>query len=65
MKLDRADMLCMEYMSSGDSRTYLLAIDSLLPFWSEFPLQSKDLKLKAKKRHLKSPPWFLIHIQGG
>lgn len=32
MKLDRADMLCVEYVSCGDSSTYLLPIDSLLPF---------------------------------
>lgn len=65
MKLDRADMLCMEYVSCGDSSTYLLPIDSLLPFWSKFPLQSQDLKLKAKKRRLKSSSWFYMHIQGG
>lgn len=47
MKLDLADMLCMEYMSCGDGSTYLLPIDSLLPFWSEFPLQTQDFKLKA------------------
>lgn len=65
MKLDRADMLCMEYVSCGDSSTYLLPIDSLLPFWSKFPLQSQDLKLKAKKSHLKSSSWFYMHIQEG
>lgn len=65
MKLDLADMLCMEYMSCGDSSTYLLPIDSLLPFGSEFSLQSQDEKLKAKKRRWKknTSSWFYIPIQ--
>lgn len=51
-KLDLADVLCMEYMSAGDSSTYLLPIDSLLPFWSKFPLQWQDWKLKGKEKTL-------------
>lgn len=42
MKLYLADMLCMEYVSCEDSSTYLLPIDSFLPFGTEFPLQSQD-----------------------
>lgn len=52
MKLDLADMLRMEYMSAGDSSTYPLPIDSLLPFWSKFSLQSQDWNLKDKEKFL-------------
>lgn len=51
-KLDLADVLCMEYMSAEESSTYLLSIDSLLPFWSNFSLQWQDWKLKGKERTL-------------
>lgn len=53
-KLDLADVPCMEYMSAGDSGTYLPPIDSLLPFGSGLALQSQDWKLKGKGRPLKS-----------
>lgn len=53
-KLDLADVPCMEYMSAGDSGTYLPPIDSLLPFGSGLTLQSQDWKLKGKRRPLKS-----------
>lgn len=46
-KLDVADVQCMEYMSAGDSGTYLLSIDSLLPF--RFPLKWQDWKLKGEE----------------
>lgn len=51
-KLDLVDVLGMEYMSPEDSGTYFLSIDSLLPFWSKFPLQWQGWKLKAAEKTL-------------
>lgn len=62
MKLDLADVLCMEYMSAGDSSTYLLPIDSLLPFWSKFALQSQDWKLKGKEKTLEGSYLHLFFL---
>lgn len=54
-KLDLADVPYMEYMSAGDSGTYLRPIDSLLPFGARLALQSRDWKLKATK-----DPWKVL-----